>query len=110
MPKELSNKISNEKINEITIIYNINNQKKIKIFGSKFVKNNKNKCKIIYNNITKEITEYININDNEIKQQTISIKLIDISNVTDMSYMFYYCNALSSLSDISKWNLFFYII
>ena len=104
IPNELSNKISNENINEITIIYNINNQKKIKIFGSDFVKNNKNKCKIIYNNITKEISEYININDNEIKQQTIQIKLIDIQNVTNMSNMFSGCNALSSLPDISKWD------
>ena len=36
--------------NEINIIYNKNNEDKIKIFGDDFVKNNKNKCKFIYNN------------------------------------------------------------
>ena len=28
----------------------------------------------------------------------------DTSNVTDMSYMFNYCETLSSLPDISKWD------
>ena len=37
--------------NEINIIYNnINNEDKIKIFGKTFINNNKDKCKIIYNN------------------------------------------------------------
>ena len=28
----------------------------------------------------------------------------DINDVADMSSMFYYCSSLSSLPDISKWN------
>ena len=86
------------------MFYGCKNLKKIKIFGFEFVEKNKNKCKIIYNNITKEITEYININENDIKKQNIEIKLIDIQNVTNMSYMFYDCYALTSLPDISKWD------
>ena len=36
--------------NEITMIYKINNQEKVKIIGKKFVENNKNLCKLIYEN------------------------------------------------------------
>ena len=34
----------------------------------------------------------------------LRIKLKGIDNVTNMSYMFNYCESLSSLPDISKWN------
>ena len=37
-------------INKISIIYNINHNKIINIFGHSFVENNKKNCKIIYNN------------------------------------------------------------
>ena len=49
----------NEDISEIKIIYNINKyfEKNIRIFGWKFVENNKNKCKMIINNKKYEITE-----------------------------------------------------
>ena len=36
--------------NNITIIYNIDKNEKIKIFGKKFVENNKDKCKIKFEN------------------------------------------------------------
>ena len=32
---------------EIKLIYNLKNENKIKIFGKNFIKNNKDKCKII---------------------------------------------------------------
>ena len=35
---------------EINLIYDIKEEKNIKIFGSKFVENNKNKCKMIIDN------------------------------------------------------------
>ena len=63
--------IINDNPKEITIIYEIKNNKKIKIFGSEFVENNSDNCKIIINNITKPITEFIELNDNEIKQKTL---------------------------------------
>ena len=98
---EIYNKMNN---NEINIIYNINNIKddSLKIFGSEFVKNNKNNCKIIYENKEYELQEYINIKNN--KKEKIEIKLKGINKVTDMSYMFYECQSLSSLPDISKWD------
>ena len=42
--------MSEKDISEINIIYDINGKKNIRIFGSNFVKNNKNICKIIINN------------------------------------------------------------
>ena len=38
-------------------------------------------------------------------KNNIEIKIIEIKNVIDMSYMFYNCSLLSSLPDISKWNI-----
>ena len=49
---------------EITILYNIKNEDrikgKIKIFGENFVKNNKNKCKIIIDGKKYELIEELN--------------------------------------------------
>ena len=89
---------------EINILYNIKKEdiikRKIRILGQNFVKNNKNKCKMIINKKESELMEEFNINNEKI----IEIKLIKIAIITDMSYMFYGCSSLSSLSDISKWN------
>ena len=41
------NNINNNIINEMTIEYIIQNENTIKLFGNKFIKNNKNNCKII---------------------------------------------------------------
>ena len=49
--------MSENDISEINIIYDINNQNNIRIFGSKFVKNNKNICKMIIDDKEYEITE-----------------------------------------------------
>ena len=73
--EETSNK---NEINEITIIYDYNKSKDIKIddreevqkelgesisreklFGERFVKNNKNKCKMIINGKNVEICSYL---------------------------------------------------
>ena len=48
-----------EENNEIIIRYNIKeNENKIKIFGKDFIKNNKNICKIIYEDKEYELQEY----------------------------------------------------
>ena len=90
--------------NEINILYNVNYKDiengKIRIFGKKFVTNNKNKCKIIIEGIEYELIEELKIENEKI----IQIKLIEISNITDMSYMFYGCSSLSKFPEISKWN------
>ena len=101
-----------ENIDEIIIRYKRDNNEysnEIKIFGSKFVENNKNICKIIINGNEYELCEKININKNQLKNNIFEIKLKGIKNVTDMSYMFgdgifFGCESLSSLPDIDKWN------
>ena len=73
----------------------------IKIFGKNFVQNNKNKCKIIYNNKKYELKEYFNeieeIYNQEIKD--IKLKLYGINNIINMKEMFYRCYHLSSFSE-----------
>ena len=52
---------------------------KIKIFGEEFVKNNKNKCKIIINDKENELIEEYKIKDNN--KNKLEIKLIGINNL-----------------------------
>ena len=93
-----------EYIDEIIIRYKINkNENEIKIFGSDFIKNNKDKCKIIYEEKEYEIKEKFNIDD-KINNEILEIKLKGINNITNMGYMFSGCSNLSNLPDISKWN------
>ena len=131
-PKKKKKKIKNK--NEINIIYRIKeNENKIKIFGSKFVSNNENNCKIIYEGRKNQLTEYfgdfknINNSNNNYLQITLEVtkKLdnisymfhgcsllsflpdisnLNISNFSDMSYMFSGCSSLAYLSDISNWD------
>ena len=118
---------------EITLYYKIENNKRIRLFGNNFVRNNKDKCKLKINEIEKELNIYYVIeNEEETKNQnTLIIKLVinktltslqcmfencnsllptsdisklDASKVTDMSWMFYKCNYLSKLPDISNLN------
>ena len=99
--------MSKEDISIINIIYNINENDKeygyINIFGSEFVKNNKNICKMIIDNKEYEISEKYNIKN--YNKNKLEIKLKGNNNINDMSGMFYGCSSLSSLPDISKWNI-----
>ena len=94
--------MSEKDISEINIIYDINGQNTINIFGTLFVKNNKNICKMIIDNEEYEITEKYNVKSNN--NNKLKVKLKGINNVTNMSEMFKGCSSLSSLPDISKWN------
>jgi len=90
-------------INQIDLIYEINKEEsEIKIFGSKFVENNK-KCLMMIDNKINKIKENIKINDK--KRTNLKIFLFTDKTVNDMSYMFYECKQLLSLYDISKWNI-----
>ena len=92
--------MSDDNYSEINIIYNINNEY-INIFGSEFVRNNKNICKMVIDNKEYIISEYFNIKN--YKKDKLIIKLKGIDKVTDMHSMFYGCSSLLSLPDISKW-------
>ena len=105
--KEESNKITadevKEIIDEIKIIYKINNNdKKIKIFYIDFVNNNRNNCKIIYEGIVYNLQDEFDVKN--IQKSILEIKLKGIKNITDMYAMFYGCSSLISLPDISKWD------
>ena len=89
-------------INEINIKYKIKNESVIKIFGKNFVKNNKNICKLIYEDKEYELQETFNVNNNN--KQILEIKLTGINKITDMSCMFEKCNSLISSSEISNWD------
>ena len=85
--------------------YRLDNEKEyagdvIKIFGKYFVKQNKNKCEIIYNNKKYKLKEYFDEIDNKynLKIKEIKIKLIGINNITNMKDMFHGCIHLTSLS------------
>ena len=120
-----------EKFDEFVIKYKIGGEYKIRIFGDKFVKNNKTNCKLIINDkitgLKKEVRRKdLNIkNDNifEIKLKLVNdikdlsyifeecssllfpdIVNLDTTNITDMSFMFSQCKSLTSIPDISNWN------
>ena len=98
--KLLNKDINNNKKNEMTIIYNNNKENKIKIFDNDFIKNNKDKCYIVIDNKKTELKEYIDNNN----KNKIEIKLYETGIITNMGFMFYGCNSLNSLPDISKWD------
>ena len=101
-------------LNEITLKYNIKDKKRIKLFGNKFINNNKRKCKIIIENKEQDIVEFLDINkikkdekEEKEEKKTIEIKLKIIKTLTNMSHMFgdkMYdgCYDLLSITDIGK--------
>ena len=65
-----------------------------RIFGYGFVKNNKEKCKLIYNGEEKELKEYYQEFDNN---DLIKFKLKFNNNTINMSYMFDGCKNIKSI-------------
>ena len=94
--------------NEITIIYKINeNQKEIKLFGAEFLLSNRGKCYIMIKDEKYDldlILEKFNLDNLGINTNTFEIKLKEIKNLTNISFMFNDCSSLFSLPDISGWN------
>ena len=92
--------------NSITIFYKIlKNEKYIKLFGIDFVKNNKNICKIFYEEKKYELQEKFdikNINFEKLKNDKIEIKLVGIKNITNLSNMFSGCSSLISIDNLDK--------
>jgi len=104
------NKMVIKDLSEMNIIYDINKKDKkvetekdtIKIFGLKFVNNNKNICKMVIDNKEYELKEKYNIKN--YNNNIFKIKLTGIDNIKNMSYIFDGSSSLLSLPDISKWN------
>ena len=103
---KIYNKMKTRSIDDkhkITIKYKIDkNINKIRLFGSSFVTNNKDYCKIIYDNEEYELKEEFEIKKNILNKEILEIKLIVIHNITKMKDMFDKCDSIISLSDISN--------
>ena len=83
-----------------------NNEKKVKILDEAFINKNRNKCKIIYKNKIYELKEYLeDIDIFYSRKDLIKFKFMFIDNIIDMSFMFYECNSLISLSDNNEKSL-----
>ena len=101
--KNIYDKMTIKHIKSLNIEYKINkNQNIIRIFGSKFVKNNKDKCKIIIEGKEYELTDEFNINNCNKINKSLQLKLKGIKNITNMSYMFKGSESLVSLPNISN--------
>jgi len=74
----------------------------LRIFGKDFVKQHKNKCKLIYKNKKLKLKEYLEKYDEDYYKKKenieIKIKLFGINNITSMKKMFYGCIHLLSVS------------
>ena len=86
---------------EIRIKYKINESKEIRLFGDKFVENNKNICKIIFEKKEEILVSWKEIEDNTYRE-FLEITLKGLSNVTNISHIFYGCSELISFDDISN--------
>ena len=86
-------KIIEEKL-EILIAYSPKKEK-VRMFGEKFVENNRNKCKIEYENREFELTEFFDdIKNYYRREEIIKIKLKVKGNITNLSHMFDDCKSL----------------
>ena len=80
--KDILNIYEKMKYYDITMIYNINKEPIIKIFGKAFVEKNKDKCIIIHDNIKSKLSEEFIVPD--ITKEKLEIKLRGINNITSM--------------------------
>ena len=75
----------------------------LRLFGKSFVKLNKYRYRIIYNNKIKEIQEFFeNINEKYKNKEMLSIKLRIFNNIINGNSMFKGCNSLISISNLSE--------
>ena len=80
--------------------YKATNESHIKLFGSKFVNKEKDKCKIIYNEKLYDLMDYFKLDNNYNHNDSIKIELRINNNITVISNMFYQCKELLSISDL----------
>ena len=101
----LYNKINIENINQMTIIYKINkNTETIRLFGDKFVRNNKDNCYVLIEGQKFNLDEFYNLNKKQKAKKALEIKLVETKPISDMYRFFYLCTSLLYLPDIDKWD------
>ena len=87
--------------NELTLIYESNETTRIRLFSQEFVSKNKDKCHLVIEGTTIELTE--NYVFNKLGKHVV-ILINPKNDIVDMSHMFNQCEWLRSLSENSKWN------
>ena len=85
----------------IKLVYEIKEEKIITIFGSKFVKHNKNKCQIIINNKINLLTDKYQVNDNNMKILKIKFLILNEGKI-NLSHMFHNCDSLKKFNLLSQ--------
>ena len=89
---------------EIEIKYKINRFKKqIKLFGEKFVENNKNKFTLLINDREQELISVYNYDSS--KEPGLKVKIRPKGLITDLSYMFHQVDSLTVAPEISEWDI-----
>ena len=79
------------------LIYKIDNENEINIFGDELVGNNENKFSIIYKDNILPLRSYFLINDVNKKakeNKKFEILLLEFEDISDRSYLFYNCKSL----------------
>ena len=97
---------------KISIKYLIGNTIRIKLFGKKFVENNKGLCRLKINEKEIELCEFYELEKRENNKKIdklkgwkeIEINLIGLNNITNMNNMFQGCKFLSPKTLCSIWN------
>ena len=83
----------------ITIIYRTS-EPKLKLFGTGFVADKKNICKMIVRGKKTELIEYISITEEEIRSRYFQIKVKYVNKLEDLEFMFLDCTALYCVQDL----------
>ena len=107
-----STSIKNEYKSYMILKYLQNKKKvkdnKIKLLGTKFCENNKDNCLLIINDKEYPISEYYTLTKNDMKNNEVEVKLIQIKPLTDMSHMFYSEDNdpiyLTEIASITNWD------
>ena len=126
---EFNNYYNIEYRNEINLIYNKNEEDKdeIRIFGKKFVENNKNNIELIINGKENNLIEKYKLKkgDNNIKikiknklinleymfseckslKNIDELKYLNTKDVTNFSGIFYGCSSLSDIGALKNWEV-----
>ena len=87
---------------DISLFYKTkeDNANNVRILGTKFIENNKDKAKIIFNGTEYELKEYFkDISYDYVNKEGILLKLRIFEDITDMSEMFYDCDELYSFPE-----------
>ena len=77
---------------------------KVKIFGEKFVANNKDNFKIIYQDKIFDLMENFDLKNKNNDDDTLDIYLKQINHTNNISFMFNKCSTLISLPELSGLN------